>query len=136
MSKDQKTRVIKYVTSFLLGGGLAYLYLALRDFPSEDAVENYRMLADATTVPGILFIMSGALVWASSLGALDGVSFALGKVFRSLIPGARLREDEKYADFVERRREKAKKSSGYGFLFITGAVFMAVSLFFSLMFYR
>ena len=136
MSKDQKTRVIKYVTSFLLGGGLAYLYLALRDFPSEDAVENYRMLADATTVPGILFIMSGALVWASSLGALDGVSYALGKAVRALIPGGRFREDEKYADYVERRREKAKKSAGPRFLFVTGAVFMVISLFFVFMFYR
>ena len=136
MSKEQKTKLIKYLTSFLLGGGIVYLYLSLREFPAADAKENYRMIADATTVPGMLYIMSGALAWASSLGALDGISYALRNAFRALIPGARLREDEKYADYVEKRREKAKKSSGYGFLFITGAVFMAVSLFFILMFYR
>lgn len=136
MDQKLKRNLITYGTSFLLGGGLVYLYLALRDFPADDAVENYRMLADATTVPGILFLMSGALVWASSLGALDGISYALGKAVRALIPGGRFREDEKYADYVERRREKAKKSSGYRFLFVVGAVFMVVSLFFILMFYR
>ena len=136
MDKSTKIKVLQYGTSFLLGGGLVYIYLSTRDFPTSDAAENYRMLADATTSPGLLFIMVGALVWASSLGAVDGLAYALRRFFRAFVPGGSLKKDETYYDFVQKRREKEKKSAGYGFLFVTGAVFMVASLVFILLFYR
>ncbi len=135
MSQSTKSNLIKYGTSFLAGGGLFYLYLSLREFPVEEAAENYRMLSDAATVPGLLFIMFGLLIWISTRGVLDGVSFMLSRLFRGLVPGGRMQADEKYADYIEKRHEKAKKISGYGFLFITGLVFIAVAVVFTILFY-
>ncbi|MCR5459125.1 MAG: DUF3899 domain-containing protein [Acetatifactor sp.] len=130
-----KSKPIKYVASFLAGGVLFCLYLFTREFPAAEATENFRMLSDAATIPGLLFTMFGALVWASSLGAMDGFSYGLSHVFQALIPGARNGKDETYAEYVARRREKYGKAKGYGFLLVTGLIFLAVAVVFIALFY-
>ena len=137
MESNIKKNLIKYGIAFLVGGLLFYLYIYLRDFPSAEAADNWRMLSDAATIPGLLFVMVGALIWAISKGAVDGVSYALTKVFRGLIPGGRFREDETYAEYIDRRHERMKHyTSGYAFLFITGIVFLVFAMFCMIMFYR
>ena len=135
MNQKLKRNLMTYGTSFLLGGGLFYLYIRLRDFPVEEASENYKMLSDAAAVPGVLLVMLGTLIWVSKQGALDGVSYGVSRLFRGLIPGGRLQKDEKYFDYVERRREKAKQTRGYAFLFISGLVFLAIAGVFIVLYY-
>ena len=133
MSKQAKTRLIKYGSCALLVAAFAYLYIDARDFAGAALVEKCLYLCDALTVPGVLLIMLGALIWVSNLGALDGIAYALAFTFRSLIPGMRGRKDEKYADYVERRRENPVR--GYGFLLISGGITMAASLVFMVVFF-
>ncbi len=132
MSKQIKVLLIKYGSCAVFVGLLAYAYIALRDFAGAELVDQYRMLCDAFTVPGILLLMFGAMIWSLNTGALDGITYAVTFAFRSLIPGGRYR-DEKYADYVERQREKRVK--GYGFLLISGGAAMAVALIFMALFY-
>ncbi|MBE5863568.1 MAG: DUF3899 domain-containing protein [Lachnospiraceae bacterium] len=129
------TNLKKYGTSFLLGGGLFCLYLFTREFPASEASENFRMLADAATIPGLLFVMFGALIWAASLGAMDGVSYGLGYALRAFLPGGRMQPEETYAEHIAKRREKYANSRGYGFLFITGIIFLAIAGIFIALFY-
>ena len=130
-----KSKLIKYAASFLVGGGLFCLCLFTREFPAAEAADNYRMLSDAATIPGLLFTMFGARVWAASLGAMDGFSYGLSHVFRALIPGARNDKEETYAEYVTRRREKYGKAKGYGFILVTGLVFLAIAGTFVALFY-
>lgn len=130
-----KKNLIKYGTSFLLGGGLFCFYLFSQKFPSSEANENYRMLADAATIPGLLFTMFGALFWTASMGAMDGLTYGLRAAFRALVPGARGEKYETYAEHVEKRREKYAKSKGYGFLLVTGIVFLVIAVIFIALFY-
>lgn len=132
MSKRLKTRLAKYGGAAAFVWLMAWLYISLRDFDGAKLVDQYRMLSDAFTVPGILLLMFGCLIWISNLGALDGLAYAVSFAVRSLIPGGRYR-DEKYGDYVERKREKRVK--GYGFLFISGSVTMAVAIVFMILFY-
>lgn len=132
MSKRIKVLLIKYGSCAAFVGLLAYLYISLRDFAGEELVEQYRILCDAFTIPGVLLIMFGAMIWALNTGALDGITYAVTFAFRSLIPGGRYR-DEKFADYVERRREKRVK--GYGFLLISGGAAMAIAMVFYALFY-
>ena len=132
MSKQGKTRIAKYGGAAAFAGLMAWLYISLRDFDGAKLVDKYRMLSDAFTVPGILLLMFGCLVWISNLGALDGLAYAVNFAIRSLIPGGRYK-DEKYADYVERKRENRVK--GYGFLFISGGMTMAVAIVFMILFY-
>jgi len=123
-----KARLIKYGLCALFVAVMAYVYLLSRDFAGAGNRERYQLLCDALTVPGVLLVCAGALVWVSNLGALDGLFYGLRLAFRALIPGKRLQKEESYHDYVARRQEKRVK--GYGFLLISGAVTIAASLLF------
>ena len=124
MSDRVKSLLIKYGSSTLFVAVMAYAYIAMRDFAGAKTWEKMVMICDALTVPGMLLLMVGALIWVANTGALDGITYAVGFAVRALIPGGR-HKDERYADYVERQREKRVK--GYGFLLITGGITMAVA---------
>ena len=128
-----KGRLTKYGLSILFVAVMACVYLLPRDFAGAEGQEKYRLLCDALTVPGVLLLCAGALVWVSNLGALDGLSYGLRLAFRALIPGKRLQKEENYRDFVAERQEKRVK--GYGFLLVSGTVTIAASLLFLGLYY-
>lgn len=132
MSKTVKVRLIKYGLSIGIGLLMAYAYIALRDFSSALLVEKYRMLCDAFTIPGIVLLMSGALMSVSNAGALEGVGYVLSQGFGMFIPGRGI-GTESFADYLERKRSKRVK--GYGFLYISAALFLAAALVFMILFY-
>lgn len=125
--------LIKYGGCAVFTALMAAAYIGLRDFEEAALVDQYLMLCDAFTIPGMLLIMVGCLIWASNLGALNGLSYVVRIAVFSLIPGKRLERDEAYGDYVARKREK--KLKGYGFLFISGLIVMAVAMVFMMLFY-
>ena len=129
--------LIKYGISFGISLLLAYVFVAARvDFhnlSATAAVDWYLILCDAFTIPGFVFLMLGCLMSLSSGGALDGVSYVLQNAVKMLIPGGALRM-ERYYEYKERKR--ANRAKGYGFLYITGLVCMALALIFMFLFYR
>lgn len=133
MKKINKAGVVKYAVSIAICIALVWLYLGLRDFSGADTMEKYRMLSDAFLIPGVLLFMSGCLVSVANQGALDGISYASSRALRRLIPGVD-RVDEKYFDYVQRKREKRIRR--YGFLFVVGGVSLAISVLFMILFYR
>ena len=133
MSNRVKVNLIKYGGCALFVAVLAWAYVSLRDFGGAELVDKYLILCDAFTVPGMLLILAGCLMWASTTGVLDGLSYAVRYAVFSLIPGKRLERDEKYGDYIMRKREKRVK--GYGFLFISGLITMVVALVFMALFY-
>lgn len=133
MSKRVKVNLAKYGICAAFVAAMAWLYISLRDFDGAKLVDQYRMLSDAFTVPGIILLMAGCLIWISNTGVLDGLGYVVSFAIRGLIPGGRYR-DEKYADYVERQRENRIK--GYSFLFVAGGVTMAVAIVFMILFYN
>ena len=128
MSKDAKIRLIKYTGAAAFVGILAYFYIAARDFVGASLVVQCWILCDALTIPGTVLLMIGCLIWVSNLGALDGIAYALNFAIHSLLPGRRSAREERYADYVERRRQKPVR--GYGFLLISGGVTLGIALVF------
>ena len=116
---------IKSSISFGLSLGYAALHCVLRD--AETAADVYRTLSDGFTVPGLMCIFAGLLSWLSGEGAFDGVGYVLGNAARLLLFQGR-------RTYQEARREK--KSTGCGFLFVTGAVCLAAAGVFTVLFYR
>ena len=111
----------------LLAGGM----LGRGDF--SYAPNRWRLWCDAFTVPGVLLLCAGALAWASSLGALDGLRYSLSLAVKALIPGRRLQKEESYGDYVARRRQNA--AGGYGCMLISGGISVAISLLFLALYY-
>ena len=112
---------------------MAAVYIGLRDFAGAELTEKFRMISDALTIPGVLLVMAGCMLWASNQGALDGLGYVTSFMIRGLIPGGRGKKDERYADYVERKRSNPVR--GYSFLFISGGIAIALSLVFVALFY-
>lgn len=117
---------LKYGLCLLFIGALAVMFLSSRDL--SDLKTRYRLLCDAFTIPGVLLLCAGSLVWVSNLGALDGLAYGLRLAIRALIPRKRLEKEVSYHDFVTEKR--AHPIRGYGFLLICGGISVAVSLVF------
>ena len=133
-NKDKLIRLaIKYLVGVGVGALLVMFVLLCRGFFLPPALlEQYRILADAFTTAGVVLIMVGVLIWVSTTGSFDMISFALSKLGKALIPFSK-KSDEKYYDYVMRKREK--RFSGYLFVFIVGALYMIPAIIFTVMFY-
>lgn len=134
MSGSVKSNLLKYGISTAVVAVIAGVYIGTRDFLSLDRVEQYLVLTDAFTIPGLTLILLGCLVWLSNEGALDAISYAGSWLVKRLLPGGALGEQESYLEYVERKREN--KATGYGFLFQVGGVAMAIALINMFLFYR
>ena len=132
MSDKLKSNLLKYGITVLVGAAMAGFILYDRDVLHLPLVDQYRILCDAFTVPGMLFILSGALLWVSGEGALDGIGYVLSYAIHALLPGSE-HKGERYSDYKERKH--GQQASGYGFLFVVGLVLMAISLVFYALFY-
>jgi hypothetical protein len=88
-------------------------------------------LADAFTIPGVIFIMVGCLVAISTTGFFDSISYAMKSLARAIIPFHDT-TDEKYYDY--KTKKESKRFTGYGFIFVVGGVFTAISLVFTVLF--
>lgn len=128
---DKKSRRIKLLRSYgitiAVGVLLGYLYLCanpLSDAP--DMQTKFVFLCNAAFVPGILFVLSGLLVWCTGQGSIDGLTYSLGLFFKTINPFEKIGKPEKYHEYVERKNKKRLK--GYSFLFVTGGAFIFVSV--------
>lgn len=133
MSEELRNRLLKYGISAGVCAGLVLVYCTTRNFSQMELVEKYRTLCDAFTIPGLLCLCVGVLIWASNDGFFYGLSYCLNVAWRALIPGARYKS-ERYYDYVTRKKEK--QITGYGFLFLVGGICMAFALVFMALFYR
>ena len=136
MSPKLVKNLKKYGISSAIALLLAYAFVAMRvDFknPGETTlIDWYRILCDGFTVPGLLFLMCGCFMSLSNQGAMDGLGYVTVNAFKMLIPGAATKM-ERYKEYLERRR--ANRLKGYGFLYVVGAVCMAIALIFMALFY-
>ena len=131
MSERVKSILLRYGIAFTIGGLLTYVTLVLHDYPAlETAADRYRLLCDAFTIPGTVLIMVGALVWLAGDGMFDSLSY-LGRSIFWIFNGAK---PLRYYDYIQEKRANRKKG-GFGFLLLTGGVFMAVAMVFFCLFY-
>ena len=126
--------IIKYAIALLVGAGLLFLYMWLNEFSQvTDTAEKYRMLTDAFSIPGIILIMVGGLVFASTDGFFDMITFGLSKAKSMLIPFSK-KSNETFYDYKERKSKN--RLSGYSFLFFTGIAYLTVGIIFLILFYK
>lgn len=128
--KDGHKLLLKYSITTVAAGLFTLLLLWLRDFGSAETLEDqYRILADAFSIPGMLLILFTGLVWVSSEGAFDGLGYAFSRVGSMLIPFFKKSlEHQTYYDY--KMSKKDKRAHGYSFLFFVGLVFLAVGIVF------
>ena len=98
---------------------------------APNAAEKYRILADAFTIPSIIILMVGVLIWVAGEGTFDMISYGLGRGINSIIP-LRQQKDETFYDY--KMRKKDKRIKGYSFLFISGGIYFIPALIFNIIY--
>lgn len=136
MSEKTRKFLIRFLVALAVGGALALLYLLAREFFTgvHEGKDRFRYLADAFTIPGVMLILSGLLVWCTRQGAFDGVSFSVGLFFRTIFQPGNLTK-KSYPDYVAEKREKRKEKPGCAYLYLAGGVHLVVAIVFLLIFY-
>ena len=130
MIKFLKSILVRYLITVAVGLSFVYSYIAPRDLANQTLIEQYHILCDAFTLPGLFMMLIGLMLLMGNLGALDAISFAFHYLFHTFLPLTG--ESMTYLEFVEDRREH--RIHGYGFLFIVGAVFTAIAVVFLLLY--
>lgn len=131
MSEERKVKLIEYGVSFCVGIAMAVCYMVCYDVLSLEGKDLLRILCDAFTIPGLLLIFAGLMLWLSNEGALDGVGYVVSHAFHMLMPGT-AHKGESYKAYKERKHEK--KPLGFAYLIVTGLVFTAVAVVFLILF--
>ena len=124
MKKPVWKSILKYGLALAAGLGMVYAYIAPRDLASQTVIEQYHILCDAFTLPGLLMASVGLMVLMGNLGALDTLAFAVHYLLHTFIP--LMGKGKSYIDFVLDRREH--KVHGFGFLFVVGLLLTAVGV--------
>ena len=132
MSRSLKVNLSKYLTTLTVAIVMAVLYITSRWDASLSLVEKYCVLCDGFSVPGILIVSIAVLISMNNLGALDTIAYLMSFLPRMIAPGA-FGEPEQLLDYVEARR--AKRTKGYGFLYIVGFIFLGIAIVFLVLFY-
>ena len=130
MIKFLKSILARYLITVAVGLSFVYSYIAPRDLANQTLIEQYHILCDAFTLPGLFMMLIGLMLLMGNLGALDAISFAFHYLFHTFLPLTG--ESMTYLEFVEDRREH--RIHGYSFLFVVGAVFTAIAVVFLLLY--
>lgn len=129
MSDKCKKLLAKYGISVCIGLAVVFFVLSNRGFfGATDTKLRILYLADAFTIPGVLFLMVGVMMWLSTKGLFDGLTYSLGRLGRALIPFKKT-EDERFYDYKERKAESRK--TDFVFLFIVGGALFLVAMVFT-----
>ena len=132
MSKSAKTNLLKYLITTAIGLFMTWLYISSRWMEGLSLSEKYCILCDGFSIPGMLLVLSGVLMWVDAAGGMDTIAYLMSFLPRMIAPGA-FGEPEQLLDYVEARR--AKRTKGYGFLYIVGFIFLGIAIVFLVLFY-
>jgi hypothetical protein len=127
------SNIKKYAGAFAVMGIITLVVLSLREFGATASIqEKYLDLADAFTIPGVMMIMAGLLVWVTSQGGFDMISYGLLRAKDSLIPGSK-HSGEQFYDY--KMRQDKKRPKGYSFMFISGGIYLIPAIIFNILYY-
>ncbi len=92
-------------------------------FNFESPAECIRILSDAFAVPGIMMVAAAVLIWISSKGGYDAITFGFSYVKKMFTPKAKL--NESYYDYKMSREPKRLKTK-FSVLWV-GLVFIGIA---------
>lgn len=128
-----RKQLLKYGIATAVASGMTALVMYLHGY--ADAVtlaDRYRILADAFTIPGVILVMVAALVWVSTFGFFDGLSYAARQFAGLFLPV--FGKKHKHLTYYDYKMERGEKRfGGYGFLFFVGLAFVIVAVVFTVL---
>ena len=127
---DGRKILRKYFIATLCAAAFSSMILWLKEIGEAEILsDKFKILSDAFTVPGVLLIMVGALIWTSTQGIFDGLGYSFGRIGSMFIPlYQKSFEHLTYYDYKMSKNDKRIK--GYSFLFYVGIGFFVIGILF------
>ena len=130
---EKKPLLKKYIICFIIASLLTVGVFAIKGFFTDSIAVNIQILSDGFTVSGLMFLFFAGMMFVSGEGALIGVTFVFRNVVLWFVPGGRFRQ-ETYRDYRERKISEAKKSGDHC-VSLTGLLFFAIGVVFTVIWY-
>lgn len=123
-------KYLKYIITSSIGLSVTILILLSKKiFAQDKLLEIYKILTDAFFVPGVLIFGFGLLVYSSNEGVFDIVSYGM-KAFFNLFRT----KPQKQVTYYEYKIAKHEHDKPIVFFLIVGAVFMVISMIFTILY--
>ncbi len=121
-----KPKLKRYLISISVGLLCAFIIMMINDiFEKDSASEVFRILSDSFFVSGVGMTGFGIILFSSSQGLFDMISYGL-KTFFQVIKNDH--KGRKYKDFYEYKQARhSEKRESNAYLFIVGLSFIAVA---------
>lgn len=136
--KITKTFVVGLIISALIAMifSISIYYYEINTLGLDIEQDLFNILADTFSIPGLLFVLSYGLVWASSAGAFDMFNYAIGLVWTNTFH-RNIRDSKfahSYGEYKEMKRAKKKSDSTY--ILYVGLVFLLAGVVFLILHYH
>ncbi|MBQ7386901.1 MAG: DUF3899 domain-containing protein [Clostridia bacterium] len=113
---------------------ITFIVFWIKGFFTDSVGVNIQILSDGFFVSGILMTCFAAMMYISGEGALIGIGFVLRNIVLAFTPMGRNRH-EVYSKYRERKLSEKKKSGGDHAILLTGLLFLAVGIIFTVIWY-
>lgn len=124
---------IKYIIVYAVEIALFFMVLSIRDiYTKTDAKEIFLILTDAFSVPGVLVVLFGLLVFCSNEGAFRMLAYSIRTLFSVF---KRNPADRKYRTYADYKMAKDGNNASFGFLIIAGGTFCILAVVFLILYY-
>ncbi len=131
MDEKCKKLLAKYgITSFIGISILLFVLVNRGFFDTTDKTLRVLYLADAFTIPGVLILMIGVMMWISKTGIFDGITYALGRCARALVPFNKT-VDERFYDYKVRKQD-SRSAKDIMYFFVVGGAMLLVAVVFTI----
>ena len=115
----------KYLIVLLIGLLLVTLIVSSKDiFSQTEPVEIFHILCDGFFAVGVVITSAGLLVFSGNEGTFDMLVYGVS----SFVDLFRRTSKKKYDTFYDYRASRSDKKIQFGFILISGLIFLAVSL--------
>ena len=122
--------IYKYLITFGVGFGLALWVMVSKGvFDEERLFMIYQIIAEGLSVPAVLMLGFGGLIFVSNEGNFDSLSYGLTTFFDLF----RKEKRNKFKTFYDYRESKKDQKLGFGFLLVCGLLFVALVAVFHLL---
>lgn len=126
-----KKKLSYIITAAVCALATLLLLLSRGTFSQTNLVTIYRDMCDSLFVPGIIVLSLGLLILMSNGGAFNMLRFAVMKLFDLF---KRDMTKVKYRTFYDYNEAKKDQKHDFWFLIIVGAIFVAVSVVFLILY--
>lgn len=120
-------KLLKTLILILTGLVAAVVIAAMRGlFSAQDTETALKALCDSFTVPAVVFICAGLLIFCANGGTFDMIGYGVKTLFSVLQTNEKMKQNkESFADYRARKRENDQP---FGYLLLIGLGFFLVSI--------